>query len=241
MTHSLFISDLHLPTGSSGLRETFAQFLAGPARAARDVYILGDLFEYWIGDDAGLREYSVERAALRALTGYGVAVHFQHGNRDFLVGRTFAQATGVHMLPDPFRIDLHGMPTLLSHGDLLCTDDVRYQRWRRFSRARAVQGLFNALPLPARERIVGGVRAGLSADKRNKADAIMDANETAVRAAFRAHGVARIIHGHTHRPADHRYEIDGTPASRHVIADWRPDRLEALRVDDAGVSRVPLL
>jgi UDP-2,3-diacylglucosamine hydrolase len=240
LSHSLFISDLHLPAAPSPLRETFARFLAGPARAAGAVYILGDLFEVWIGDDAGLEAYAAERAGLQALTAAGVRAYFQHGNRDFLVGRRFAAATGVQILPDPHPLDLHGLPTLLSHGDLFCTDDVRYQRWRRFARNPATQAIFNVLPLAARARIAGGVRAGTTADMRNKADDIMDASEAAVAAAFREHNVARIIHGHTHRPADHRYDIDGRECWRHVLADWRSGRCEALRVDAASVNRILL-
>lgn len=237
---ALFISDLHLPVSASALREAFANFLAGPARKAAALYILGDLFEVWIGDDAGLREYAAERACLRALTGAGVPVYFQHGNRDFLVDGAFARATGVQILPDPCTIDLDGVPTLLSHGDLFCTDDVRYQRWRRFARSHAVQGVYNVLPLALRERIVGGIRSGMAADKRNKLESIMDANEGTVRAAFRAHGVPRMIHGHTHRPADHRYDVDGRACVRHVLADWHPGRCEALEVDGASVRRVAI-
>jgi UDP-2,3-diacylglucosamine hydrolase len=240
MTHSLFISDLHLPVSSSPLRETFAKFLAGPARDCQALYILGDLFEVWIGDDAGLREYSVERSCLRALTGAGVPVYFQHGNRDFLVGREFAAATGVTLLADPVTLDLGGVPTLVSHGDVWCTDDVGYQRWRRFSRRPSVQAVYRALPLPLRERIAGGIRATSDSDKQAKPAAIMDVNDDAIRDAFRRHGTPRMIHGHTHRPAEHRYEIDGRACVRHVLSDWRPGHCEAIAVDAAGIRRVPL-
>lgn len=240
MTHTLFISDLHLPVAASPLRDAFARFLAGPAREARALYILGDLFEVWIGDDAGLSEYSVERACLRALTGAGVPVYFQHGNRDFLVGRDFAAATGVQLLPDPLTLDLHGTATLVSHGDRYCTDDLRYQRWRRFSRLPGTQALFRALPLSWRDRIAGGVRADSAAHKRTTAADIMDVNDGAIRGAFREHGVTRMIHGHTHRPASHDYELDGHACRRHVLADWHPGRCEALRVDDTGVQRIPI-
>ncbi len=224
---------------ASPLREAFARFLAGPARQAGALYILGDLFEVWIGDDAGLHEYSAERSCLRALTGAGVPVFFQHGNRDFLVGRDFAAATGVKLLPDPLVLDLHGGPTLISHGDLYCTDDVRYQRWRRFSRRPATQALFRVLPRSSRERIAGSVRADSAAHKQATAADIMDVNDGAIREAFRAHGVARMIHGHTHRPATHEYSIDGRACRRHVLADWHPGRCQALRVDASGVQTVP--
>lgn len=240
MPHTLLISDLHLPPAASELRDAFASFLAGPARAAQAVYLLGDLFEYWIGDDAGLAEYSSERACLHTLTASGVPVFFIHGNRDFLVGREFARATGVKLLPDPYRLELHGASTLLSHGDLFCTDDVRYQRWRKFARNAAAQAVFRALPLSMRQNILGNVRDTADADKMQKDLGIMDVNEGTVRAAFAKRGVSRIIHGHTHRPADHDYEIEGRACQRLVLADWHPGRCEALRVDHAGVTRVKL-
>ena len=240
MAHTLFISDLHLPASASPLREAFARFIAGPARDAAAVYILGDLFEVWIGDDAGLREYSAERSCLRALIGAGVPVFFQRGNRDFLVGLDFESGTGVQLLPDPAVIELGGVRTLLSHGDAWCTDDAGYQRWRRFSRSDPVQSVFRVLPESWRERIAGGIRDKSDADKQRKPVAIMDVNDGAIRAAFRAHGVARMIHGHTHRPADHDYEVDGRHCRRHVLGDWHPGRCEALRVDEAGVQRVAI-
>jgi UDP-2,3-diacylglucosamine hydrolase len=238
MTHTLLVSDLHLPAGPSPLREAFARFLAGPALAARALYILGDLFEVWIGDDAGLAEYTAEAACLRALTGAGVPVFFQHGNRDFLVDGEFAARTGVQLLPDPFRVELEGVPTVLSHGDLFCTDDAGYQRWRRFAHWGGAQALFRLLPQGLRQRIAGGVRSQSKAATKAKSAAIMDVNEGAVRAAFAAHGVPRLIHGHTHRPADHHYQLDGRGCVRHVLCDWRPGRMEALRVDREGVQRI---
>ena len=240
MSHTLFIADLHLPVVASSLRETFANFLAGPARQAEALYILGDLFEVWIGDDAGLSEYGVERACLRALTAAGVPVYFQHGNRDFLVGAGFAAATGVRILPDPLRLELHGVPTLLSHGDPWCTDDVRYQRWRRFARNPAAQGVYRTLPRSWRERIAGSVRADSAAHKQMTAADIMDVNAGAIERAFREHGVTRMIHGHTHRPATHDLAVDGRACQRHVLADWHPGKCEVLRVDDAGVRRVTI-
>ena len=240
MSHTLFISDLHLPVAASPLREAFANFLAGPARQAEALYILGDLFEVWIGDDAGLSEYSVERACLRALTAGGVPVYFQHGNRDFLVGDGFAAATGVRILPDPLRLELHGVPTLLSHGDAWCTDDVGYQRWRAFSRNRAAQAVYGVLPRSWRERIAGGIRSQSDVTKQDKPAEIMDVNSGAIEAAFRAHGVTRMIHGHTHRPATHDCVVDGRACQRHVLADWHPGKCEALRVDAGGVQRIAI-
>jgi UDP-2,3-diacylglucosamine hydrolase len=237
---TLLLSDLHLPPEPSPLREGFAHFLSGPARAARRVYILGDLFEYWVGDDAGVVDYAEEVRALAALVRYGVPVYFQHGNRDFLVGRVFCAATGVRLLSDPAVVDLEGRPTLLSHGDLFCTDDVGYQRWRRFARNPVAQWLFRHLPESRRRRIVGGIRGRSDAGKRNKPESIMDVNPASVASALRRHGVRQLIHGHTHRPGDHRVELNGETCERHVLADWRPERMEYLKVSPSCFERITL-
>ncbi len=237
---TLFLSDLHLPAEPSPLREGFLRFLTGPARTAQAVYLLGDVFEYWIGDDCGLRSYAAEIEALRQLTAAGVAVHFMHGNRDFLVGRAFARATGVALLRDPTIISLDGRPALLSHGDRWCTDDRSYQRWRRFSRNPLTQWLFLKLPEARRQRVAGGVRDQSTAAKRHKADTIMDVNASAVTAALRRHAVDLIIHGHTHRPADHRLQLGGREAQRVVLADWHPDRMEYLAAEHGTLRRVQL-
>lgn len=212
------------------------RFLAGPARTARRVFILGDLFEVWIGDDSGLRDYAMEVEALRALVRYGVPVHFQHGNRDFLVGRAFAAATGVQMMTDPVVMDLEGQATLLSHGDIFCSDDVGYQRWRRFSRNKLAQWIFRQLPQERRRRIAGSVRGKSDAGKQMKAESIMDVNADAIAAAFRQYSVTRLIHGHTHRPAEHA-TCEG---QRIVLADWRLERMEYLRADNSGCRRLLL-
>lgn len=228
---ALLLSDLHLPAEPSPLREGFLRFLAAPARAAQQVYILGDLFEYWIGDDVGLQVYADEIAALRALAKTGVRIGFMHGNRDFLVGTGFAAATGVELLGDPTVVALDGEPVLLSHGDLWCTDDQAYQRWRRFSRNRFAQALFGKLPVSLRTRIAGGVRRRSADDKDRKTIDIMDVNPAAIDSAFRASGCRRIIHGHTHRPTTQRLRVDGAEAERIVLADWTPQRMEWLEVN----------
>ena len=230
---TLLLSDLHLPNEASPLRAAFARFLAGPARQAEAVYILGDLFEYWIGDDVGMREYATEVGELRMLRHHGVPIFLMHGNRDFVVGRRFASAAGVELIADPLKLDLAGAPTLLSHGDIFCTDDRAYQRWRRFSHNKFAQSLFHLLPEAQRQRVAGAARSG----SKHKPKEIMDVNEEAVRAAFRRYQVSRIIHGHTHRPAEHRYDIDGRACERVVLADWQPDRLEYLRCDAQGLQR----
>jgi UDP-2,3-diacylglucosamine hydrolase len=229
----LLLSDLHLPAEPSPLREGFARFLAGPARQAQAVYILGDLFEYWIGDDAGLEDYAAEVGELRTLSNHGVRIGFIHGNRDFLVGHRFAAAAGVELLRDPLRIDLDGVPTLLSHGDIWCTDDHAYQRWRRFSRNPLAQRLFGLLPRGQRRKVAGAARSQSEVDKSHKPQAIMDVNQAAVRSAFQRHGVRRIIHGHTHRPAEHRYDA----GERIVLADWHADRMEYLACANGAPRR----
>ena len=233
---ALLLSDLHLPAQPSALREAFTGFLEGPARKAQQVYILGDLFEYWIGDDAGLQVYAREISRLAALSASGVEVFFMAGNRDFLVNGGFAEVSGAKILPDPSVVTLAGRPTLLSHGDLFCTDDLAYQRWRRVSRNRAIQALFGLLPRALRERIAGGLRQQSNSGKAAKSADIMDVNAAAVAAAFARHKVQRIIHGHTHRPADHR----DAGLERIVLADWTPRRMEYLEASEAGLRRVAL-
>jgi UDP-2,3-diacylglucosamine hydrolase len=234
---TLLLSDLHLPNEASPLREAFARFLTGPARQAHAVYILGDLFEYWIGDDAGMRDYAAEVGELRTLRNHGVEVRLMHGNRDFLVGHHFAAAAGVELVADPLRLDLGEVPTLLSHGDIFCTGDRGYQRWRRFSRNPLAQSLFRLLPEARRRRLAGSARSRSEVDKSHKPEAIMDVSEEAVHHAFRRHKVSRIIHGHTHRPAEHAYKINDRNCQRVVLADWRPERLEYLAVDAQGWRR----
>lgn len=234
---TLFVSDLHLPNEPSPLREGFLHFLRGPARGAEAVYLLGDIFEYWVGDDVGLREYPAEIQALRALTDSGVTAYFMHGNRDFLVGRRFAEATGVRLLRDPSRIALDGRRVLLSHGDIWCSDDRGYQRWRRFSRNRIAQWIFLHLTEPRRRTIAGGVRSQSADAKRAKVESIMDVNAAAIERAFREHAVPCIVHGHTHRPADHRLTVDGREVERIVLADWRPQRMEYLLAENGSLRR----
>jgi len=233
--HTLLLSDLHLPVGPSPFRDAFRRFLEGPARKAEAVYILGDLFEYWIGDDLGMLDYAQEIGLLAGLTQQGVKVFFQRGNRDFLVGADFSARTGVQLLRDPVVVDLYGRPTLLSHGDRLCTDDVGYQRWRRFAHNPVVQRLFLALPRAWRERVALRVRGRSNVQKRYKPEDIMDVNAAAVAAFFKLSGARRLIHGHTHRPAQHALEGG---CERIVLADWRPGHMEVLEVSPGGLRRI---
>lgn len=232
---ALLLSDLHLPVGASPYRERFLAFLQGPARSTERLYILGDLFEYWIGDDAGVRLYAAECAALRACTAAGTDVAFMHGNRDFLVGQRFAAATGVRLLHDPSKVAIGGVTTLLSHGDVFCTEDLAYQRWRRFARNGLARALFLRLPQGLRARIAGGLRQASGEAQRAKARDIADVSLQAVELAMRGSDCRRLIHGHTHRPARHRLS---TGAERLVLADWTPRRCEYLRADSAGCRRI---
>lgn len=195
------------------------------------------MFEVWIGDDVGLQIYAREVSRLAVLTARGVPVYYLHGNRDFLVGAHFAEISGVKILPDPSVIDLHGRPTLLSHGDLFCTDDIGYQRWRSFSRNRLAQWCFLKLPINWRENIAGSARVRSNKDKAYKPQAIMDVNADAITAAFETWGTQRMIHGHTHRPADHH---DERGHERIVLADWTLQHMEALSIDASGMRRIPL-
>jgi UDP-2,3-diacylglucosamine hydrolase len=230
----LLLSDLHLPNTPSPLRDSFLAFLAGPARAAEAVYILGDLFEVWIGDDEGLADYRAEAQALKSLRDSGVAVLYQHGNRDFMLGAEFAKAAGLSLLGDPVVVALAGVPTLLSHGDLWCTDDLPYQRWRRFSRNPVAQFVYRRLPRAWRQKVAGTARGDGS---RNKPAAILDVNPDAILQAFDEYRVGRIIHGHTHRPNRHALMVGTRSVERLVLADWRPGHCEYLQIDDQGLQR----
>lgn len=237
----LLLADLHLPIASaqkaSFLNEAFLRFCAGPARAARRVFLLGDVFESWVGDDLGLADYPREIAALKALCDSGVQLFYQTGNRDFLLGSAFERTTGAARLPDEHLETLAGVSSLLAHGDQFCTDDVGYQRWRRFSRNSLAQWVFMRLPAARRRHIAGGLRNDSTAAKQQKTQEIMDVNAAAIAKAFAEHGVTRMIHGHTHRPAEHRHQVNGSNCERIVLADWRPGRMEWLAVDRDGWRR----
>src|SRR5262249_15018020 len=230
-----FISDLHLSPARLAMAASFFHLCEGPAREASALYVLGDLFDAWIGDDQ-LREPFAGRIAnaLRAVSASGVPVAVMRGNPDLLLGERFAQAAGATLLPEQIVVDLHGTPTLLLHGDELCTDDVAYQRFRRWARDVPRQRRFLALPYVARRAFVAWVRRRSRMESASKPEAIMDVNAGAVAAAFRAHRVNRMIHGHTHRPARHELEVDGRPCERIVLSDWY-GRGSYLEVDEQGM------
>jgi UDP-2,3-diacylglucosamine hydrolase len=228
MSEALFISDLHLAPERPRAVQLFLEFLECRARAAERLFILGDLFDAWIGDDDDTPPYPVIRAGLRELTASGTRCSLMHGNRDFLLGRRFARNTGCTLLRDPTRLEIAGAPTLLMHGDLLCTDDVPYQRFRRRIRNPIVVRLFLWRPLAKRRAIAADYRARSGAAMAEKTSEIMDVSEATVVGYMRRYGAQRLIHGHTHRPGDHRFAIDGTSALRSVLAEWHDDRGEVL-------------
>ena len=240
MPHTLFISDLHLSPDTPDATAALLRFLRETAPAADALYVLGDLFEYWIGDEGLAQPFAQEVArAFRALVNSGVPVHFMHGNRDFLIGERFAVASGMKLLTDPTVVDLYGMPTLLMHGDSLCIDDVEYQKFRAMVRNAAWQQAFLAKPLDERIRMAREVRGKSEQSKRVKDMTIMDVAPTAVDDAFRAHNYARLIHGHTHRPARHEHKVDGRGCERWVLADWY-DHGSCLICDAGGCRAQPL-
>ena len=273
---TLFISDLHLCAQRPAVMTLFLDFLRGRATHADALYILGDLFEYWIGDDAAAdAEFAAVITGLRALTQRppgesmdgrgralsgtgagesmdgrgralsgtgaemadvlapglsrqtqgqfpvaGVPVYVMHGNRDFLLGKEFTQITGCRLLPDPTLIDLYGTPVLLMHGDTLCTDDVDYQNFRRIVRDPQWIKKFLAQSRDQRNAVVRDLRTTSKAAMAEKPPDIMDVNPSAVESVMRTHRVHHLIHGHTHRPAQHDLLLDGQPARRTVLGDW---------------------
>lgn len=238
-SHSLFASDLHLDSEAPWAIDAFLAFLDGPARGCDALYLLGDLFEAWVGDDDDNSDNARACAGLARLTGSGIAVYVLHGNRDFLLGADFARRTGVKLLPDPVLVDLYGVPTLLSHGDVFCTEDPAYQQLRSIVRRPAWQTRFLSLPLAARRELASAARAGSKAHTQRTIPTIMDVNLEAVLRAFRATGARRLIHGHTHRPAIHPVMFDGIHAQRVVLAPWY-EAASCVAVDSAGVREVPL-
>ena len=235
-----FISDLHLCDSRPDINRVFFEFLRGPAREAEALYILGDLFEYWAGDDDLADPFN--RSVAGALVEYsrtGIPLRFMHGNRDFLLGGEFAKACGITLLGDPHALDLLGTPTVLMHGDTLCTDDIDYQKFRAQVRSPAWQKGFLALPLEARKRQIEAVRQTSESEKTRKAPEIMDVNQGAVESALRAHAYPRLIHGHTHRPAKHIHHVDGRSCERWVLADWYRSG-SYLRCDEHGCAPAQL-
>lgn len=222
MDHSLFISDLHLCDSRPHITAAFIQFLERTAVKAQALYILGDLFDYWAGDDAievGAQLASTQ--ALRRLSARGVSVYFMAGNRDFLIGTGFASTTGITILSDPSVMTLYGKPVLLSHGDALCTDDTAYQNFRTQVRSQAWQNQFLSQPLVNRIAYIEQLRATSEQEKSTKSMQIMDVNAAAVEDLLSQHNYPPLfIHGHTHRPNTHVYNLAGHICKRWVLGDW---------------------
>ncbi len=243
MSESLFISDLHLSAKTPGITQRFQSFLSERAPRADALYILGDLFDIWLGDDDETPPIPEILTALRRLNENTTRLFLMHGNRDFLIGERFVEASGCTLLDDPARLDIEGIPTLLMHGDLLCSDDGEYRKARRWLRSEAFATEFLSKSLPARataaadyRRRSGEATSLLPAD-------ILDVNQETVEEYLRRQDVKQLIHGHTHCPEIHLFQLDGQPAQRIVLSDWHEEcegRGAYLRVDDEGrIEQIP--
>ena len=237
---TLFISDLHLDAQRPRITALFGRFLADQARGAEALYILGDLFEAWVGDDAPSETGAFVAAQLRTVSDAGTPVVFIRGNRDFLLGEDFARRAGMTILPDPAVVMLYGKPTLLMHGDTLCTDDAAYQAFRAQTRDPHWQAQFLAQPLAARLGFAQQARAASKAHQSGLQDsgtmaAITDVSPASVDDALTRFGIDTLIHGHTHRPAVHELDVDGRACRRIVLGDWY-EQGSVLRADPDGMQ-----
>jgi UDP-2,3-diacylglucosamine hydrolase len=240
MSPTLFISDLHLSAARPTIVESFRALLRGAAADAAALYIIGDLFDAWLGDDQLRDPLAADVAAgLAQRASSGTSIYLQRGNRDFMLGQRFAAASDATLLPDAVVHDLYGTRTLIMHGDQLCTDDIEYQRFRAFWQDPAHRRRAEALPYFMRRGIASLLRAGSRRAISTKSEAIMDVNNGAVEAAFLEHDVTRLIHGHTHRPARHTLRVAGRAMERWVLADWY-EAGSYLRVDETGCTPVML-
>ncbi|OOE68926.1 UDP-2,3-diacylglucosamine diphosphatase [Salinivibrio sp. IB868] len=220
MSHTLFIADLHLSPTRQDITDCFERFMKQEAINADALYVLGDLFEVWIGDDDNSPFHRQIKAAFSAVTEQGVPVYFIHGNRDFLIGQRFSRETGVTLLSELECIDLYGTPTLILHGDTLCLEDVDYQAFRRKVHQRWLQRLFLSLPLTWRRKIAAKMRAGSANANQQKSTSIMDVTPQEVQRQLDNANVRHMIHGHTHRPHIHQWHQHGTAYRRIVLGDW---------------------
>jgi len=219
---TIFISDLHLCASRPHITDAFLQFLSSEAKSAKALYILGDLFEYWAGDDDIEDAFNKQIIqGFKQLATSGVSIYLMHGNRDFLITDDFCNAAQIHLINDPTLIDLNGNATLLSHGDALCTDDVTYQQFRTQVRNKQWQADFLSQPLQARKSQIEAIRLRSEQEKSNKSAAIMDVNPDAVNQWLREYNhPSLLIHGHTHRPNQHQLLVDGKTTTRWVLGDW---------------------
>lgn len=236
MPHTLFISDLHLSEDQPHITQLFLNFTCNTAPQADALYILGDLFEYWAGDDDRNTPFHQNIiSAIHEVSQHGTPVFIMHGNRDFLMDELLAQDCKATILPDPTLIDLYGIPTLLTHGDALCTDDIEYQAFRKQVREPVWRNNFLSQPLAQRKATIEQLRKMSEEQKQTKAMDIMDVNQEAVAELFRSHHYPRMIHGHTHRQKHHLHRVDGKSCERWVLGDWHTTG-NALRCDASGCS-----
>ena len=236
---TLFISDLHIDANHPAITARFLKFAAAEARDAAALYILGDLFETWIGDDDPDPDQRRAIAALKDLTSSGVPCFIMHGNRDFLFGPGFCEATGAQLLPDPVILTIHGTSVLLMHGDALCTDDRSYQRLRATVRDADWQRQFLALSVEQRRTLAQAARAGSQAHMAGLEYAIVDVNPASVATAFRGAQTEVLLHGHTHRPDVHVLNVDGRECTRIVLGAWY-EQGSVLRWDQDGYELITL-
>ncbi|QXB23613.1 UDP-2,3-diacylglucosamine diphosphatase [Lelliottia amnigena] len=234
---TLFIADLHLQTEEPAITAGFLHFLQDEARTAHALYILGDLFEAWIGDDDPNPLHREMAAAIKALVDSGVPCYFIHGNRDFLIGKRFARESGMTLLPEEKVLELYGRNVLIMHGDTLCTDDTGYLAFRAKVHTPWIQTLFLALPLFIRSRIAAKMRAGSKSANSSKSMTIMDVNPQAVVKVLEKHRVQWLIHGHTHRPDVHQLTANGEPAHRVVLGAWHSEG-SMVKVTPEGVELI---
>lgn len=237
----LFVSDLHLSPRVPGATRLFLDFLAGRARQASELYILGDLFETWIGDDDIADPYNgTIVAALRAAADSGLAIRVMHGNRDFLLGEAFAAAAGVRLIADPYILSTAEWQFVLAHGDALCLDDSDYMAFRAQVRDPAWQAALLARPLAERREIAAHMREVSETSQRARENPYTDLQPAATEDFLRQHGYATFIHGHTHQPATHDHIVDGIHVERWVLADWHEDCGECLLWDGEALRREAL-
>lgn len=239
---TLFISDLHLEESRPDITGAFLSFLADKAPGVERLYILGDFFEAWIGDDERTPLQEQVATALRQVQSAGTDIYLMHGNRDFLIGDDFCERAGATLLEDPTVVDLYGTPTLLMHGDSLCTADVEYQKFRANMRNPQTVKMLLARPLKDRQQMARQLREISMAKNQGKAETIMDVTPEEVARELEAHGVQRMIHGHTHRPAVHHLEANGEAAQRIVLGDWDHNAwwLEVRPGQEPELKKIPL-
>jgi UDP-2,3-diacylglucosamine hydrolase len=233
-----FASDLHLDPSTPAIAGRFQRFLSGPARGARALFLLGDLFEAWIGDDDPEPAHRAVVDAIAAVAAAGTKVFVMRGNRDFMIGERFCAASGARLLDDPSILAMGGERVLLTHGDGLCVDDRPYQRLRALVRDPVIRADFARLPIDARRRLATQARAGSREHLANTASYITDVNQGAVETVLGEAGVMLMIHGHTHRPGVHRFRSGGADRTRVVLGAWH-DEANVVRWDDAGWQLLP--